>query len=857
MSDTRFTQIQKYQKDKKKEYILIDTLKNQDSNETSTVKEYYDWFVDKLIDGLAFNFGMEETDARKEEKKEQAKKVHDEECNKIIDTLDINSKTLEKDIERANRKWKEIQDNQKYKEYGFVCEGMKEHIKKMVQALNKQRFDAKCDRLVKSLSPNKSSFETDIESLKNDWKKVKDEFKDFNFTRNDVETYIQNMEQELKSQKEQCDNVLNHDGWAKMNEDPSKTPQDRIRQSVGKFENSHDGKKCHNNEAIENELKKLNIEEQELNTKQKNWEKEQETKQMDAFCNTLENKKDYDSETFRNFGEQKIKDNYDCKETTFNFGGYIKKFSCHLSDKDLVKTCNKYEEILDFITKREEYTKKCKELVGTLNPNDQDFDEKITKLQTQWQDIQQEYVKYNFKKCDNVETYIKDMQKELTSQKKECDDALEHEGWAQAKDEGFVPQERMEKRRKDFETKHDGKKCHNDKDITTEIAKLDEEDKKATEAQEIWESEEHVKQKNDICNQLLNPLDKSNAPSEEVENLQKQTIKDVIERIPNINCEQTSFSFGAYEQTFPCHIKEEETVGSCTNYGDILDRLKKREADIEARNKLKEINSSTELQAALKTLDKSDDPDIQKMTRELEEKLKQLEIQEDQKLVDEFANNLQPPTGKEYDDKLTLLEKELKELIQILRHKDKVNTTSFTNKIQEFTRHRDSCNEKIKEIEKEFEKIGKKMPDDMTIDENCKINDIEKRLENVKKLRTAELKEYKDIAEGNVHKSKKDLKDIVDNKKNRIPDEDYKQMQAILDGRDSIFNLIQQQFGLLKGIAEQYEKEREEFEGHNQGQKIEVERVEKLNKELVNKTEEIFKNMREQAKNTQTIDLIA
>ena len=288
-----------------------------------------------------------------------------------------------------------------------------------------------------------------------------------------------------------------------------------------------------------------------------------------------------------------------------------------------------------------------------------------------------------------------------------------------------------------------------------------------------------------------------------------------------------------------------------------MDRLKKREADIEARNKLKEINSSTELQAALKTLDKSDDPDIQKMTRDLEEKLKQLEIQEDQKLVDEFAKNLKPPTGKEYNEILASLEEELEKMIEIIRHKDEVNTTSFTNKIQEFTRHRDSCNEKIKEIEKEFEKIGKKMPDEMTIDENCKINDIEKRLENVKKLRTAELKEYKDIAEGNVHKSKKDLKDIVDNKKNRIPDEDYKQMQAILDGRDSIFNLIQQQFGLLKGIAEQYEKEREEFEGHNQGQKIEVERVEKLNKELVNKTEEIFKNMREQAKNTQTIDLIA
>ena len=573
MSATRFTQIQKEQKDKKKAYILIDSLKNQDSNETSTVKEYYDWFVDKLIDGLAFNFGMEETDARKEEKKERAKKVHDEKCNKIINSLDNNSKTLEQDIERANREWKEIQDNQKYKEYGFVCEGMKEHIEKMVQALNKRRFDAECDKLINSLSPNKPSFERDIEILKKDWDNVKDKFKDFNFTRSDVDAYIQNMEQELKSQKEQCDDVLNHGGWAKMNEDPSKTPQDRIRESVGKFENSHDGKKCHNNEAIENEIKKLNNEEQDLKIKQKNWEKQQKKKQMDEFCNTLENKKDDDSKTFRDFGEQKIKDNYKCKETTFDFGGYNKKFPCHLSDKDLVKTCEKYEKILDFITKREEYTEKCKKLVGTLNPNDQDFDEKITQLQTQWQDIQQEYVKYNFKKCDNVETYIKDMQKELASQKKECDDALEHEGWAQAKDEGFVPQERMEKRRKDFETKHDSKKCYNDEKITKEIEELDLKDKEATEEQEQWESKEHEKQKKDICNQLLNPLDKGNAPSQEVENLEKQTIKDVIKPLP-INCEESTFSFSGYKQTFPCHIKDDETVGSCTNYGDILDRLK-------------------------------------------------------------------------------------------------------------------------------------------------------------------------------------------------------------------------------------------------------------------------------------------
>ena len=149
------------------------------------------------------------------------------------------------------------------------------------------------------------------------------------------------------------------------------------------------------------------------------------------------------------------------------------------------------------------------------------------------------------------------------------------------------------------------------------------------------------------------------------------------------------------------------------------------------------------------------------------------------------------------------------------------------------------------------------MPDDMTIDENCKINDIEKRLETVKKLRTAELKEYRDIAEGNVHKSKKVLKDIVDNKKNRIPEEDYKQMQAILDGRDSIFNLIQQQFGLLKGIAEQYEDEHKEFEQHNQGQKEEVDRIKKLKTDLVNKTNEIFESMKKQAVFTQTIESIA
>ena len=337
--------------------------------------------------------------------------------------------------------------------------------------------------------------------------------------------------------------------------------------------------------------------------------------------------------------------------------------------------------------------------------------------------------------------------------------------------------------------------------------------------------------------------------------MEKQTIKDAIEPLP-INCEGSTFSFSGYKQTFPCHLKKEETVGSCTNYGDILDRLKKREVDIEARNKLKEINSSTELQAALETLDKSDDPDIQKMTRELEQQLEQLEIQEDQKLVDEFAKNLQSPTGKEYDDNLALLEKELETMIEKLKHKDEVDTTSFTDKIQEFTSLRDSCNAKIKEIEEEFENVGKKMPVEMKIDENCKINDIEKRLEKVKTARTTELKEYKDIAEGNVHKSKKELEKIMA-KKNRIPEEDYKQMQAIMDGRDSIFNLIQQQFGLLKGIAEQYEKEHKEFEEHNQEQKKEVERIEELKKDLVNETNEIFKSMTEQAGFTQTIESIA
>ena len=354
----------------------------------------------------------------------------------------------------------------------------------------------------------------------------------------------------------------------------------------------------------------------------------------------------------------------------------------------------------------------------------------------------------------------------------------------------------------------------------------------------------------------MNPLDKGNAPSQKVQELEKETIKKVIEPIPNINCEQTSFSFGGYKQTFPCHIKDDETVGSCTNYGDILDRLKKREADIEARNKLKEIKTSSDLKKALDNLGESTDPDIQQMTKELEQKLKEMEIREDQTLVDDFANNLQPPTGKEYDDNLTLLEKDLEKMIEKLRHKDEVDTTSFTNKIQKFKSLRDSCNEKIKKIEEEFKNVGKTMPGDMKIDENCKINDIEERLEKVKSLRTTELQEYKDIAEGNVHKSKKELEKIMA-KRNRIPEKDYIQMQAIMDGRDSIFNLIQQQFGLLKGIAEQYEDEYEEFEQHNKGQKIEVERIEKLKEDLVNKTNEIFKSMKEQAVFTQTIESIA
>jgi hypothetical protein len=853
MSNTRFSEkVEKYLENKKKAYVLVESLQNTEKSDTGE-KGYLSSFVDNLIDGLVNTYSyFQESDTRKEKKKGQAKERHDQECTKLLDSLDINSKTLENDIDSAERQWKQLQDNPKYKEYGFICDGMKEYIEKMLVELNKQRFDVKCDTLVNSLSPNKPSFEQDIEALKLDWVNLKDQFKQFNFSRNDVDNYIQDMEKELDSQKKQCEDALDHGGWAQTTDD-SLVPQERIRTRVNSFEQMHNNKKCYNDDAIKKEIKRLDEEEEKLNKQQEVWESEQRGKQKHAFCKKLDKDKEEDSKAFVRLGEQKIKDMYDCEETSFDFGGNLRKFPCHLKGEDLVKTCDKYNEILGFIMKREEYTEKCRNLVGTLKPNDQDFDKKIKELQTQWQEIQNQYKEYKFKTCDNVETYIKKMEDELSSQKKECENALDHDGWAQAKDDGWVPQERMKERRTIFETQHDGKKCHNDQDITKEIEKLDEEDKQATEAQEKWESDEHDKQKDDICNQLLNPL--KNVPSQEVKKLEKETIKDVIKPLP-INCEQSSFSFGGYEQTFPCHIKEEETVGSCTNYGDILDRLTKREVDIEARNKLKAINSSVDLKEALKNLNASNDPEIQQMTQELNKKLLQLEIQEDQNLVDEFAKNLQPPTGKEYDGTLVLLEKELAEMIQILKHKEKVDTTSFTDKIEKFKTLRDSCNETIQKIEMEFKNVGKLMPGDMKLDEGCKINDIEDRLKKVKSARTTELKEYKDIAQGNLHKTKKELQEIMA-KKGRIPDEDYKQMQAVMDGRDSIFNLIQQQFRLTKGIAEQYNTERKEFEEHNNGQKIEVEKIKKIKAELIDKTNAIFNAMAKQAEVTRTIESIS
>ena len=522
---------------------------------------------------------------------------------------------------------------------------------------------------------------------------------------------------------------------------------------------------------------------------------------------------------------------------TIDQTGDSKEFQKRLDklEKDLVQLEQKHNLTRDDDMKREikkmqhllqvkQFNEACKEMLKTLNPKSTSFESDITSLEQNWSNLLTKYKETlendeAKKNSDLVETYIKEMKEEWNKQKQMCDKALQHSGWK--KSDSLIPQEEINDKRNAFKETY-GKNCYNDDKLNEEIERLDIEDEKYNKAQQKYEKEEKQKHTRNFCDNILAkiPPEVTSAEFETEMDKPMRDVENIIRKVKGEKeCGDETIDIMGVPTTFPCPTPVDLKANTCHNYEYELKKRKEREKLIKEREDLlKQTDlTSSQLREKIQGLENiQGDKAIQELTTKLNNRIIELEKEEQLELLKGFSKKITdtPPKGTTYSETLKVYQKEWENYSDKHNWQNndpEVNSSvqSITTKIKEFKSHKTECDSKFKDIYAEWDKLGANYV--LPNMEECIIDDMQKKLDSIKEGIESDKKLFDDIANGTKIVSKSQLKEYL-KRKDRIPENLIGQLEELAERSDSILQIINQQFSVLKTVVDTYRTEKEEYD---------------------------------------------
>lgn len=332
--------------------------------------------VQKLIDDSAFDECPGMDTFIEEEKIKRNEYLFKKEGNKLLIEIDQTG-----DAEGFQKRLQQLENDLVKLEqtYNLTRDDiMKNEISKMQHLLQVKQFNEACDVMLTALDPKSASFESDIKTLEQKWSNLLTKYKQILV--NDegkknselVNTYIKEMKEEWETQKKMCDAALQHSGWKKSD---SLIPQEEIKDKRNDFKEKYN-KDCYNDDKLNEEISRLDKEDEKYNEAQQKYEDEQKQKYSQKFCdNILANippevtSADFESEMDKPMREvenniRKGKGQEPCGEETSYIMGVPTIFPCPVPNDVKANTCSNYDDELDKRKERENLIKEREEILN-------------------------------------------------------------------------------------------------------------------------------------------------------------------------------------------------------------------------------------------------------------------------------------------------------------------------------------------------------------------------------------------------------------------------------------------------------------------------------------------------------------